>query len=99
MGKRKITIRREVAEEIANISYFIESKGLLETAEKFTKSIMNFIRALDFERIDYPICRDPDRANLGLKCLPFNKKYTIVFYQMEDEVIVTEFVASKMIHW
>lgn len=36
MGKRKITIRREVAEEIANISFFIESKGLLETAEKFT---------------------------------------------------------------
>ena len=87
MGKRKIKIRREVAEEIAHISFFIESKGLLETAKRFTKSIMSFIRELDFDRIEYPICRDSERASLGLKCLPYNKKYTIVFYQLLDEVI------------
>jgi hypothetical protein len=69
MGKRKITIRREVAEEIAKISFFIESKGLLETTERFIKSIMTFIRELEFDRIEYPKCRDSERASLGLKCV------------------------------
>ncbi len=58
MGKRKITIQTEVAEEIADIAYFIESKGLSETAIKFTKSVMNFIRNMDFDKIEFAICRD-----------------------------------------
>jgi hypothetical protein len=89
MGYRKITIESEVAEEIANISFFIESKGLPETAIKFTKSVMNFIRKTDFDRIEFPDCREPERASLGLKCIPYNKKYTIVFYQLDSEVIIT----------
>ncbi len=99
MGQRKITIQTEVAEEIADIAYFIESKGLPETAIKFTKSVMNFIRSLEFDKIEFAACRDLERAELGLKCIPYNKKYTLVFYQLEDEVIITEFILSKMIYW
>lgn len=43
MGSRKITILPEVAEETARIAYFIESKGMPETAIKFTKKVMEFI--------------------------------------------------------
>jgi hypothetical protein len=99
MGQRKITIQTEVAEDIADIAYFIESKGLPETAIKFIKSVMNFIRNLDFDKIEFAICRDLERAELGLKCLPYNKKYTIVFYQLTDELIITEFIAAKMVYW
>jgi hypothetical protein len=99
MGQRKITIKTEVAEEIADISFFIESKGLKETAIKFTKSVLSFIRGLNFDDVEFAKCRDLSRASLGLKCIPYNKKYTIVFYQFEKEVIITEFVLSKMIHW
>ncbi len=69
MGRRKVTITSEVAEEIAKISFFIESKGLKGTAIKFTKSIMNFIRNIDFNKLEYAFCRDPERALLELKCI------------------------------
>jgi hypothetical protein len=51
MGRRKVTIRPEVAEEIARISFFIESKGLPETAIKFTQDVISFFRNLDFDFI------------------------------------------------
>lgn len=60
---------------------------------------MNFIRNLDFVKIEFAICQDLERAELGFKCITFNKKYTIVFYQLDDEVIITEFIATKMIYW
>jgi hypothetical protein len=36
MGSRKISIKQSAAESIAAISWFIESKGMIETAHKFT---------------------------------------------------------------
>lgn len=99
MVKRKITIKQEVAEEIADIFYFIESKGMFETAVTFTKKIYSFIRNIQFDKIEFNLCKDPHRANLGLKCIPYNKKYTIVFYQLADEIIITEFISSKMLYW
>jgi hypothetical protein len=44
MGKRKISIRQEIAKELVKISFFIESKGHLNTAEHFTKSVIQSIR-------------------------------------------------------
>ena len=35
MGKRKINILQEAATAVAEISFFIESKGMPETAKKF----------------------------------------------------------------
>lgn len=99
MGKTKIVFLDTFIEDIASISFFIESNGLPQTAILYKEKVYDFIEKLDFDTIDYPFCREPERASLDLKCVQFTKKYTIVFYQMEDEVIITEFVASKMIHW
>jgi hypothetical protein len=97
MGKTKIIFLDTFIENISSISYFIESKGLPETALLYKEKVYNFIEKLDFDKVNYAYCRDLERASKELKCIPFNKKYTIVFYQFEDEVIITEFVVSKMI--
>jgi hypothetical protein len=36
MGKRKVVVKQSVADSIAEIAWFIESKGLIATAEKFS---------------------------------------------------------------
>ncbi|HEX5151595.1 MAG TPA: hypothetical protein VFW07_09095 [Parafilimonas sp.] len=48
MGSRKITVKQSAAESIAAISWFIESKGLISTAEKFTDNVYDyFIKLAD----------------------------------------------------
>lgn len=98
MGSRKITIKQSVAESIAEVSWFLESEGLLATAEKFTDDAYNFITTLGDTRKRYRTCRDPERAIIGYKCISF-KKYTIVFMELDSEIIISEFIPSKLIHW
>ena len=88
MGSRKIRIEPAAAENIAAIALYIESKGLLATAEKFADA-----------RKSYHLCKEPVRLALGYKCLPYKKKYTIVFIESADELIICEFISSKLIHW
>ena len=46
MGSRKVMIRPEVAESIAAIAWYIESKGMLATAEKFSDNIYDYFQEL-----------------------------------------------------
>ena len=43
MGRRKISVKQSAADSIAAIAWFIKSKGLVTTAEKFTDSIYDHI--------------------------------------------------------
>lgn len=36
---------------------------------------------------------------MGYKCISFKKKYTIVFLELDTEIVICEFIASKMIYW
>lgn len=99
MGSRKIKVRQTAAQSIAEVAWFIESKGLYATAEKFSEAVYDRIASLADERIIHPVCREPERNSIGLKCIPFRKKYTIVFYESAKEIIVHEFLSSKKIHW
>ena len=75
-------------------------KGMLATkAEKFTDEAYNFIQKLGDSRKGYRICRDPIRDALGYKCIPYKKKYTIVFVELDSEIIICEFILSKRIYW
>ncbi len=98
MGRRKIVIRESVAESIADAAWFIESKGLVATAEKFSDAVYDFIEALAEDMVVHPLCRESDRNSMGMKCLTF-KKYTLVFIETETEITVCEFIPSKLIHW
>lgn len=62
---------------IAEASWFIKSKGLVVTADRFSDSVYDFIEKLSKKNISYKLCREPERTLLGFKCVQF-KKYTIV---------------------
>lgn len=99
MVRRKVVVKQTAADNIAAIAWFIESKGLLSTANKFTDETYDFFIKLGDKLRAYPICREPHRALLGYKCISYKKKYTIVFIESDSEIIVCEFVSSKLIHW
>lgn len=98
MGKRKIVIRESASQSIAEVAFFIESKGMVDTAEKFVDAVYDFIETLSDERLTHAICKEPVRNLLGLKCKSF-KKYSVVFDESEDEITICEFLPSKMIKW
>jgi plasmid stabilization system protein ParE len=99
MGSTKITVKQSAAQSIAAIAWYIESKGMIATADKFTDSVYDyFIKLADAKR-SYALCRDPQRAALGYKCVPYKKKYTIAFIETEAGIIICEFTPTKLIHW
>jgi hypothetical protein len=98
VGHREVIIKESVADKIAEIAWFIESKSLVDIAEKFADAVYDFIIKLADSRRSHAICRDPERAMLGYKCIPYKKKYTIVFLESEDELVICEFIPSKNIH-
>lgn len=99
MGRRQIIVKETAAENIAAIAWFIESKGLIATADKFVDAAYDFFMKMADKRKSYPICREPDRATMGYKCIPYKKKYTIVFIETEHNLIICEFIPSKLIYW
>ena len=99
MGFRKVSIRQSVIESIAEISLYLESEGLLATAEKFNDDAYDFIAKLGDTRKGYRTCREPVRDLMGYKCIPYRKKYTIVFIELDTEIIICEFILSKRIYW
>ncbi len=72
---------------------------MLATAEKFTDKVYDFLQLLSDERKSYALCREPQRLLLGYKCISYREKYTVVFFETEDEIIITEFISSKLIRW
>ncbi len=99
MGRRKVIVTQTAADNIAAIAWFIESKGLIATADKFTDALYDTLIKLGNEIKSYPICREPERAALGYKCIPYKKKFTIVFIESDKELIICEFISSKLIYW
>jgi plasmid stabilization system protein ParE len=99
MGGRKISVKQSAADNIAAIAWYIESKGLIRTAEKFTDDVYDFFIKIADNRKRYPVCRDPQRAILDYKCVSYKKKYIVVFIESENEIIICEFISSKLIHW
>jgi len=99
MGKRKIVIRKSVVASIAKIAWFIESKGMLATAEKFSDAAYDFIETLSEDRVIHAICRDPERNSMGFSYKIFKKKYTVVFLETDNLITICELLPSKLIKW
>ncbi len=99
MGFREVTVRESVTQSIAEVAWYLESEGLLAAAEKFTDDVYDFIFRLGDDRKAHRTCRDPERALMGYKCVAFQKKYTIVFIEQANDIIICEFIPSKMIYW
>lgn len=99
MGYRKASVTKSAAESIAAIAFYIEAKGMVATAEKFSDDAYDFIEKLGDEIKSYAKCREPLRATLGYKCVPYKKKYIIVFIESATGIIVVEFSPAKNIYW
>jgi hypothetical protein len=99
MGRREVVVKESAAETIADIAWYIESKGLIATADKFIDDAYDYFIKMAHSRKSYNVCKEPTRYLLGYKCLPYKKKYTVVFIETETELIIVEFIPSKLIHW
>ena len=52
MGSRKVIVKQTAADNIAAIAWYIESKGMIATAEKFADNVYDyFIKLADTRRL------------------------------------------------
>ena len=99
MGFREVVIRQSVIDDLADIAWFIESKGMPQTAKQFVDETYDFLGSLVKSDRSFATCREPDRKLIGYKCVVYKKKYTIVFIETDRELIICEFIPSKRIYW
>jgi hypothetical protein len=64
MGKRDVTILDPATDGVAEAAYFIEGKGLPETAKRFVDEAFQFFTSLADERIEHHFCTYPIWKNL-----------------------------------
>lgn len=98
MGKREITILDPATDSIAEAAFFVEGKGMAATARKFVDEVFEFFSKLADERIEHHPCTFPLWKKLQYRCVPY-KKYTVAYILYKDEIVICEFVPSKLIHW
>jgi hypothetical protein len=97
MGKRKISILETAATAVAEIAWFIESKGLPHTARKFLDETFNYFEKLSDERIEHKPCTYPTWKSLGYRCVPYRKKYVIAYLSLQKEIVICDFVSAKLL--
>ena len=73
MGGRKITVKQSAADSIAEIAWFIESKGMIKTAEKFSDQVYDFIGKLSPTSNLILYARTPSGLNLDINAYPIRK--------------------------
>jgi plasmid stabilization system protein ParE len=97
MGRRKVSILEPAATSIAEIAWFIESEGLPATAKKFVKNAFLFFDKLSDERLVHKPCSYKRWRDLKYRCVPYKKKYIVAYLSQEEEIIVCDFVAAKLL--
>ncbi len=98
MGKRKVSILEPAATAIAEIAYFIEGKGLPYTAKKFVDEAFSFFEKLSDDFIEHKPCSYPAWKKLKYRCITYKKKYSIAYLSLRKEIVICEFVSSKLLH-
>jgi hypothetical protein len=56
MGKRKVSILEPAVTAVAEIAWFIENKGLPQTAKKFVDEAFLFLDKLSDQRTEHKPC-------------------------------------------
>ena len=96
MVKRKITILEPAASSVAEIAFFIEEKGMPATAKNFVIQVFEFFKTLSDDRVEHRPCSYKHWASLGYRCITY-KKYVIAYLSQAREIIICDFVASKLL--
>lgn len=97
MGKRKVSILEPAAIAVAQVAWFIESKGLPATAKKFVDSAFDFFANLSNESLEHRPCKYLQWKELGYRCVNFQKKYVVAYLSLEKEIIICDFVSAKLL--
>lgn len=97
MGKRKISILDSAARAVAEVSFFIEGKGLPKTAKKFVDDAFAFFEKISDDRVLYRPCKYSRWKQLNYRCINFKKKYVVAYLSLEKEIIICNFVLSKLL--
>jgi hypothetical protein len=97
MGKRKVTILDTAADAVAEVAFFVEEKGMAQTAKKFVAEAFEFFEKLSDERIQHHPCSYPLWKSLNYRCVSY-KKYTVAYLYFNDEIVICEFVPSKLLY-
>ena len=98
MGKRKVTILDTASDAVAEAAFFVEAKGLPQTAKEFVTKAFKFFNNLSDDRIEHHSCTYPPWKSLNYRCVTY-KKYAVAYLYFKNEIVVCEFVPSKLIHW
>jgi plasmid stabilization system protein ParE len=98
MGKKQVTILDSATDGVAEAAFFIEGKGLPETAKRFVDDVFAFFEKLSDKAVKHHPCTYPLWKNLNYRCVAY-KKYTVAYLFLKTEIVICEFVPSKLIHW
>ena len=97
MGNRKVSILEPAAEAVADVALFIESRGLPKTAKKFVDEVFRFFEKLSDERIEHKPCNYNNVWKyLDYRCVTY-KKYVVAYLSQSNEIIICDFVSSKLL--
>jgi hypothetical protein len=97
MGKRKVGILEPAATAVAEVAWFIENKGLPQTAKKFVTEAFEFFGKLSDDRIEHKPCSYNKWKNLKYRCITYKKKYVVAYLSHKTEIIICDFVSSKLL--
>jgi plasmid stabilization system protein ParE len=85
MAQRKISVLEKARDEVAYIAYFIESKGMPDTAKKFVDDCIDFFEKLSNPKIKYKSCSNIVWETQSYRCATFRKKFVVAFLDTEEE--------------
>ena len=97
MGQRKVTILETAATSVAEIAWFIESKGFPKTASRFVHDVFIFFEKLGDDRIIHKPCSYRKWQSLGYRCVPYKKKYVIAYLSQLKEIVICDFVPARLL--
>jgi plasmid stabilization system protein ParE len=97
MAQRKVSVLDKARDEVAHIAYFIESKGMPDTAKKFVDECISFFEKLANPKVRHRPCLFIVWNIQGYRCAIFKKKFVIAFIDTEQEIIICDFAASKLL--
>ena len=97
MGKRNVSILEPASTAVAEIAFFIESKGLPQTAKKFVDEAFEFFDRLSDDIIEHRPCSYAIWKYMDYKCVMYKKKYVVAYLSLKNEIVICEFVSSKLL--
>ena len=95
--EREVTIHDTVVEYVAKIAFYVEGKGLVQTAKKFVDEAFTFFETLGDKRITHrPYGYLPWRQ-LSYRCATFKSKYTVAYLETTSGITICDISLTSLL--